>query len=142
MKLIVSLILALSAVLVYSLMDSNLLTGRPSVNICTGECYQSYLAEQGTLLEQESARRAAVAELSPVELGRALYVSCQACHGGAGEGGLGPQLSGRDSAYIAEALIAYKNGETRGAQSALMWGVAAALSETDIGNLSIFVESL
>jgi len=142
MKLIISLVLALSAVLVYSMMDANLQTGRPSVNICTGECYQSYLAEQGTLQEQEGAKRAAAAELSPVELGRTLYVSCQACHGAGGEGGLGPQVSGRDSSYIAEALKAYKNGETRGAQSALMWGTASALSEADIENLSIFVESL
>jgi cytochrome c553 len=142
MKLIISLILALSAVLVYSMIDANLQTGRPSVNICTGECYQSYLAEQGTLVEQAVAKRAAAAELSPVELGRTLYVSCQACHGGSGEGGLGPQLAGQDSGSIADALRAYKNGETRGAQSALMWGTATALSDADIENLSIFVESL
>ena len=142
MKLIISIILALAAVLVYSRMDSNLPIGQPSVNTCTGECYQSYLAEHGTLLEQEGVKREAAAELSPVEVGRALYISCQACHGASGEGGVGPQIAGRDSLYIAEALNAYKNGETAGAQSALMWGVAAALSDADIENLSIFVESL
>jgi cytochrome c553 len=142
MKLIISLILALSALLVYSLINGNLMTGSPSVNTCIGECYQTYLAEQGSLMQQEEARRTAAAQASPVELGRALYVSCQACHGANGGGGVGPQLNGRDSSYIAEALLAYKNRETRGPQSALMWGSAAALSDADIQNLSIFVESL
>ncbi len=142
MKLLISLVFALIALLVYSIMEADLLTGQPSVNSCTGECYHAYLAEQGTLLEQESVKRAAEAERNPVEIGRALYVSCQACHGASGEGGIGPQLASRNSSYVAEALTAYKNGETRGTNSAMMWGVAAALSDADIENLSIFVESL
>jgi cytochrome c553 len=39
-------------------------------------------------------------------------------------------------------LTQYKNGETRGAQSALMWGQAAALSADDMANIGAFVETL
>jgi cytochrome c553 len=36
-------------------------------------------------------------------------------------------------------LTQYKNGETRGAQSALMWGQAAALTTQDMENLQAYI---
>jgi cytochrome c553 len=51
-------------------------------------------------------------------------------------------LSGRDAAFVTGALTAYKNRETRGARSNLMWPSAEALSERDIENLAAFVETL
>jgi len=39
-------------------------------------------------------------------------------------------------------LTSYKAGETVGAQSSLMWGQAAGLSDTDIQDLAEYVQSL
>ena len=57
---------------------------------------------------------------TPADKGSKLYVNCNMCHGMKGEGGIGPALIGSTS--IVKMLQQYKNGETRGSQSALMWG--------------------
>jgi cytochrome c553 len=79
----------------------------------------------------------AVAALS----GEAKYVGCAACHGPNGGGGIGPALAGQDADYIVGRLNAYRANETVGAQSALMWGQAAALSDDDIQDLADYVTS-
>ena len=79
--------------------------------------------------------------LSPVDKGKRLYPACAACHGGNGEGGIGPALAGQTSDAITTKLAAYKAGETLGAQSALMWGQAAGLSEEDIANLAAYISN-
>ena len=79
--------------------------------------------------------------LAPADKGKRLYPVCAACHGGKGEGGIGPALAGQTSDAIASKLIAYKAGETIGAQSALMWGQAAGLSEEDIANLAAYIST-
>ena len=38
-------------------------------------------------------------------------------------------------------LMQYKNGETRGEQSALMWGQAANLSTEDMENLQAYINT-
>jgi cytochrome c553 len=114
----------------------------PSVHTCTGECYEAYVAANGNILDQQRAAAAAAAAASPAELGKTAFVGCTACHGAAGEGGVGPQLAGRDVSFVTTALTAYKNRETRGPQSALMYASAAALSDADIANIAAFVESL
>lgn len=112
------------------------------VHTCNGECYEAYVAANGNILAQQRLAAVAAAAASPAELGKTAYVGCAACHGAGGEGGIGPKLSGQDSSYISTALIAYKNRETRGPQSALMYASAGALSDADIANLAAFVESL
>lgn len=114
----------------------------PRVHTCTGECYEAYVAANGNILQQQIAAAEAAASASPAELGKTAFVGCTACHGAGGEGGIGPQLSGRDSAFIVTALTAYKNREERGAQSAVMYPSAAALTDADINNIAAFVESL
>ena len=84
---------------------------------------------------------AAQVALAPADKGKQLYPVCAACHGGKGEGGIGPALAGQTSAAIASKLAAYKAGETIGAQSALMWGQAAGLSEEDIANLAAYIST-
>ena len=79
--------------------------------------------------------------LVPADKGKRLYPVCAACHGGKGEGGIGPALAGQTSDAIASKLAAYKAGETIGAQSALMWGQAAGLSEEDIANLAAYIST-
>jgi len=115
---------------------------RPSVHTCTGECYENYVAANGTIVEQQRAAAEAAASASPAELGQQTYASCQACHGAGGEGGVGPQLQGRDADFVTMALTAYQNGETRGAQSQMMWASAQALSARDIENLAAYIGSL
>ena len=112
------------------------------VHRCDGECYSAWQAETGGVVAVVVAAQAAKAAASPEELGKTAYVGCIACHGAGGEGGVGPQLVGQSAASIAAMLRQYKNGETRGGQSSLMWANAAALSEADIDNLAAFVETL
>ena len=88
-----------------------------------------------------AAPAAAQVALAPADQGKQLYPVCAACHGGKGEGGIGPALAGQTSDEIASKLAAYKAGETIGAQSALMWGQAAGLSEEDIANLAAYISA-
>ncbi len=115
---------------------------QPAVHSCTGPCYEAWKAETGGVLALAEAKAAARAEASPEELGEQAYAGCIACHGAAGEGGVGPQLAGQDAATVADKLARYKNGETVGPQSNLMWSQAAALSGQDIDHLAAFIETL
>lgn len=74
--------------------------------------------------------------------GKAKYAGCVACHGGQGQGGVGPMLAGKEVEYITGRLTAYRNNETVGAQSALMWGQAAGLSDKDIADLAEYIKTL
>tara|TARA_B100000900_G_scaffold166764_1_gene141561 strand:- start:3409 stop:3804 length:396 start_codon:yes stop_codon:yes gene_type:complete len=85
---------------------------------------------------------AAAADAAVVTLpGEAKYAVCAACHGTDGGGGIGPMLAGREADYIVGRLTAYRANETVGAQSALMWGQAAALTDDDIQDLAEYVTS-
>jgi cytochrome c553 len=55
---------------------------------------------------------------------------------------VGPAVVGRGKDYLLEALLAYKNGETRGNQSALMWPQAATIAQADMENVAAFIETL
>lgn len=109
---------------------------------CSGSCYEAWKQETGGVVAMASAAAAARAEASPEELGKMAYAGCIACHGAAGEGGVGPKLAGQDVAAIVGKLTRYKGGETLGSQSALMWSQAAQLSETDIDNLAAYIATL
>jgi cytochrome c553 len=72
------------------------------------------------------------------ERGHALFQSCAACHGPAGEGGAAqdaPMLAGQDARYVARQLQAFRQhlrggpGDTVGAQA--MAAAIAALSHPD-----------
>lgn len=116
--------------------------GATSVSSCSGECYEQWQSETGGTLAIVEAQALAKASASPTELGKKAYLGCIACHGAGGEGGIGPRLEGQSIADIAGKLSAYKNGETIGKQSALMWSQAAQLSTDDIDNIAAYVEAL
>ncbi len=116
--------------------------GGGNTHQCIGDCYQQWQAATGGVVAVADAEAAARLEASPQELGKMAYTGCIACHGARGEGGIGPALAGQDPAAIGSALIAYRKGETRGNQSALMWSQAAQLSDQDIDHLSAFIETL
>ncbi|GAB5452801.1 MAG: hypothetical protein Hals2KO_31290 [Halioglobus sp.] len=122
-------------------MDNNSFD-KGSVHSCYGECYEAWQQETGGVLEVAMAKAEAKAAASPEELGAAAYAGCIACHGAQGEGGIGPKLAGQSSDDIYGKLLQYKNGETVGNQSALMWGQAAMLGDDDMKNIAAFVETL
>ena len=112
-------------------------------NVCVGECYSAWKeANGGGIAEIEAAKQAALAAASPEALGEAYYGQCVACHGGNAEGGIGPQLQGQPADAIMAKLAAYRGGEQRGAQSAMMWPVAKPMSDDDISNLAAYISSL
>ena len=114
--------------------------GVSRVQNCTGECYEEYVRINGTAVEIERAKQALAAmdEFSSI---KGLWAGCAACHGGQGQGGVGPMLAGQSSADIISKLTTYKNRGTIGTQSALMWGQAAMLSEKDIETIGKYVEA-
>ena len=92
---------------------------------------------------QECGAAAVIAQIdTKVSKGGKLYAGCIACHGAKGEGGIGPSFKGSKSDYIASSLNEYKNKIERGPQSALMYAQAAALSDSDIKELSKYIVSL
>ena len=115
-------------------------TGTGSVSSCTGDCYLNYVALNGTPAEIEQ-RKKALAEGDPFSSIRSLWAGCAACHGADGGGGIGPMLAGQRSDDIINKLTIYKNNGQIGAQSALMWGQAAMLSEKDIETIGKFIEA-
>ena len=106
---------------------------------CTGECYEEYVKIHGTSVEIEQ-RKKLLAEGDPFSDIRSLWSGCAACHGVDGSGGVGPKLSGQSSEYISGRLTSYKNNETIGSMSAMMWGQAGMLSDKDIDTIGKFIE--
>ncbi len=112
-------------------------------NVCVDDCYDQWKTENGgSIAEIEREKQIALAAATPEALGQTYYGQCIACHGAGGEGGIGPQLSGQSSADIVAKLTAYRVGETRGAESAVMWPTAQMMSDTDINNVGAFIGSL
>src|SRR5690554_360884 len=102
-NLTVAAIVVVAGVIATTISISSLeIQNHPDNNKCIGECYAEYVAANGNIVEQERAKAEAAASMSPAELGRAAYVPCQACHGAGGEGGVGPQLTGRDPSFISD----------------------------------------
>ncbi len=112
--------------------------GYGDVHGCWGECYEKHTEKYGTFSEQLAAKRLAMQTETPADRGAKIYVNCNMCHGMKGEGGIGPKLAGSTS--IVKMLEQYKAGETRGAQSALMWGQAANLSTQDMEDLQAYID--
>ena len=118
-----------------------------SSSTCTGDCYRQYVVDNGTVVEQiqeEKAIAIAKEEAGIVDVFadiRGVWSGCAACHGAQGQGqGMFPKLAGQSSDYIAGRLNAYKNREKIGMNSVMMWGQAAALSDKQIEQLSMFVQ--
>jgi len=114
--------------------------GYASTSSCYGECYEEYVKENGTVVEQLQAKQAEAA-LDPFSSIKGLWAGCAACHGQKGEGmGIFPALAGRDASYIKERLYQYKNREDVGSMSSTMWAQAGMLSDSDIDTIGQFIE--
>ncbi len=94
-------------------------------------------------LTWKSGEAVKVAAVDPaVAVGAKHYVQCAACHGPAGGGGMGPALAGQTSDMIVEKLTIYKNGDTIGTMSNIMWGQASWMSEKDMRDIGNYIETL
>jgi cytochrome c553 len=134
-------LLCCSAIIVFFAAEvySNLeYTGYSRKQSCTDECYAEYVATNGTVVEVEQ-RKTALANLDEFSSIRSLWGGCAACHGADGSGGVGPKLAEQTADYISGRLVAYKNKERVGSQSALMWGQAAILSDKDISVIGDYI---
>ena len=107
---------------------------------CIGECYEEYIAVNGTTVEIEQRKRelANADEFSSI---RSLWAGCAACHGQNGEGmSVFPELAGQTQDYIVERLYQYKNKEQVGGMSSTMWAQAGMLTDEQINTLGKFIE--
>jgi|APGre2960657373_1045057.scaffolds.fasta_scaffold63541_1 cytochrome c len=84
----------------------------------------------------------ATAMAQDVAQGKVKYTTCAACHGAQGQGGVGPKLQGQKPEAIVKKLTAYKNKQQVGAQSQLMWGLAAGLTPADMANIAAYTATL
>ena len=75
--------------------------------------------------------------------GKAKAAVCAGCHGMNGKAMVPnyPSLAGQNAAYIEGALKAYKTQERKGYQAAIMYGMAATLSDQDIADLAAYYAS-
>jgi len=114
--------------------------GYPRATACYGECYEKYVEENGTVVEQLKAKQAEAAS-DPFSSIRGLWAGCAACHGQNGQGmGAFPALAGQNSEYIIDRLTTYKNRGQVGGMSSTMWAQAGMLSDQEIETLGKFIE--
>jgi len=107
---------------------------------CTGECFEEYVALNGTAPEIEQRKKALAAEDEFSSI-KGLWAGCAACHGTEGQGnGPFPKLAGQSSDYIVSRLYAYQNREQVGPMSSTMWAQAGMLSDSDITTIGKFIE--
>lgn len=71
---------------------------------------------------------------------RGKWLTCAACHGAKGQGGIGPMLAGQSADDIISKLLKYKAGIAVGPQSPLMYAQAQDLTEGQIGIFGVFVQ--
>jgi len=76
--------------------------------------------------------------------GKAKAAMCAACHGAGGVSAIPtyPNLKGQKAAYLEASLKAFKNQSRTGNQAAIMYGMAAPLSDADIANLAAYYSAL
>ena len=114
--------------------------GYPRAQGCYGECYEEYVKENGSVVEQLKKKQEAAAD-DPFSSIRGLWAGCAACHGQKGQGmGVFPKLAGQSSDSIIEKLTTYKNRGEVGNMSSTMWAQAGQLSEQEIETLGKFIE--
>lgn len=76
--------------------------------------------------------------------GKAQAAVCVACHGANGVSAIPtyPNLAGQKEAYLLSSLKAYKSGERKGGNSAIMAPMAAGLSDQAMMDLAAYFSSL
>ena len=102
----------------------------------------------GALLALQAILPAVASAQAPaaqIAQGRSKFVQCATCHGADGRSSVVPQypkIGGQNAAYVSNALKAYRDGRRQGTFASLMMPVAKPLSDADIEQLALYVESL
>jgi len=98
----------------------------------------------GTLLLAVGTAAATFARAGSIDIERAGATVCAGCHGMDGISVVPgfPNLAGQDRSYLVNQLTAFREKTRTGGQSALMYGMAAGLSDEDIANLAAYFSSL
>ena len=68
--------------------------------------------------------------------------SCASCHGLYGDGGAGPQISGKDEAYLLAALSGYSKGAYGSSEKSTMENVVKNLTSIQLLVLSVYISGL
>ena len=79
-----------------------------------------------------------------IDIEKAGATVCAGCHGMDGKSvapGF-PSLAGQDLTYLKNQLLNFRDKSRTGGQSAIMFGMAAGLSDQDIINLAMYFSSL
>jgi len=131
---------AIAIFFIITVMPNMAYSGYGGGHSCTGECYEEYVALNGTPSEIERRKQALAAEDEFSSI-KGLWAGCAACHGAEGQGnGPFPKLAGQSSDYIVSRLYAYQNREQVGPMSSTMWAQAGMLSDSDITTIGKFIE--
>ena len=113
--------------------------GYERIHGCTGECYEEYVALNGTPADIERAKQELCNYRRVQFYQRSMGRLCDG-HGQNGEGvGAFPRLAGQSSEYIIDRLTTYKNRGNVGAMSSTMWLQAGMLSEQEIDTIGKFI---
>jgi len=84
-------------------------------------------------------------EAAALAAGRKDFVQCATCHGADGRSTVVPQypkIGGQSAAYLVNALKAYRDGRRQGTYASLMAAVAKPLSDEQIADLALYIQSL
>ena len=132
---------AIATFFIFMIMPNMAYSGYSSSSSCTDECYEQYVALNGTAPEIEQ-RKQALANLDEFSDIRSLWAGCAACHGAEGQGmGPFPKLAGQSSAYIVDRLNTYKNRGQVGPMSSTIWAQASMLSADQMDQIGKFIEA-
>lgn len=76
--------------------------------------------------------------------GKSKAAVCTSCHGVDGKAMIPtyPNLAGQNPQYLELSLKAYKNGDRKVGQAAIMAGMAASLSDEDIADLAAYFSAM
>lgn len=92
--------------------------------------------ETNTSEENSEQLQAILAMEADSEFGAYLVGECLTCHTPGSANGNIPQIHGKDKAYLASALLAYKNGQR---DNDVMRGVVSVLSDDEIAAISTYL---
>lgn len=91
---------------------------------------------------QQDVQEQVDAAVSTAKSGSGIYATCVGCHGGSGEGGVGPKLAGQAKDALVDKLTRYKAGEQLGPMTAMMQPIVSGLSEDDIQAVAEYITTL
>jgi cytochrome c len=102
------------------------------------------LVKKGVILLSGAALAVLMTSGSALAQGKELFTAkgCVACHGVGGKAPIlpaYPKLAGQNADYLVAQMKAFKTQERKNGQAALMWGMAAALSDKEMKDIATYL---